>query len=38
MEACGIDVYTTVRTAGFNLSVVKSRDEQAYFFGLLLVK
>lgn len=38
MEACGIDVYTTVRNAGFNLNVVKSRDEQANFFGLLLVK
>lgn len=38
MEACGIDVYTTVRNMGFNLNVVKNRDEQANFFGLLLVK
>ena len=38
MEACGIDVYTTVRNTGFNLNVVKNRNEQANFFGLLLVK
>ena len=38
MEACGIDVYATVRKAGFNLKVVKSRDEKPTYFGLLLVK
>ena len=38
MEACGIDVYATVRKAGFDLKVVKSRDEEPTYFGLLLVK
>lgn len=38
MEACGIDVYATVRRAGFNLRVVKTRDEKPTYFGLLLVK
>jgi predicted metal-binding protein len=38
MEACGTDVYATVRRAGFDLEVVKSRDEKPTYFGLLLVK
>ena len=38
MEACGIDVYATVRRAGFDLEVVKTRDEKPTYFGLLLVK
>lgn len=38
MEACGIDVYATVRKAGFNLGVVRNQDETSTYFGLLLVK
>jgi len=38
MEACGIDVYATVRRDGFDLEVVKSRDEKPTYFALLLVK
>ena len=38
MEACGIDVYATVRRAGLDLEVVKTRDEKPTYFGLLLVK
>ncbi len=38
MEACGIDVYTTVRRAGFNLRPVGSRDGYVKYFGLLLME
>jgi len=38
MEACGIDVYATVRRAGFNLNVVKNRDEKPTYFALLLIR
>jgi predicted metal-binding protein len=37
MEACGIDVYATVRKAGFELNVVTKREQKPNFFGLLLV-
>lgn len=37
MEACGIDVYTTARRAGFPIEVVRSRRQRANFYGLLLV-
>lgn len=37
MEACGIDVYTTVRRAGMPIEVVRSRRQQAHYYGLLLV-
>ena len=37
MEACGIDVYATARKAGFELNVVKKREEKPNFFSLLLV-
>ncbi len=37
MEACGIDVYATARKAGFELNVVKTREEEPNFFSLLLV-
>ena len=37
MEACGIDVYGTARKAGFELNVVKKREEKPNFFSLLLV-
>lgn len=38
MEACGIDVYATVRKAGFKIEVVKDRKQKPKYFGLLLVK
>ena len=28
MEACGIDVFTTVRSAGWEIEVVQSRDDE----------
>jgi predicted metal-binding protein len=37
MEACGIDVITTVRDAGYELEVLTSMDEKITFFGLLLI-
>ncbi|MGE5572026.1 MAG: DUF2284 domain-containing protein [Bacteroidota bacterium] len=37
MEACGIDVYTTARNAGFAIEVVASRGSATNYFGLLLV-
>jgi predicted metal-binding protein len=37
MEACGIDVFTTVRNAGLSIEVVKTRRQCPNFYGLLLV-
>lgn len=37
MEACGIDVYQTARSNGFQIQVVKSEDEIGNYFGLVLV-
>jgi predicted metal-binding protein len=37
MEACGIDVYTTVRKAGLPIEVVKNRRQCPNYYGLLLV-
>jgi hypothetical protein len=37
MEACGIDVYQTVRNAGFKLEVVKTEDSCCTYNGLILV-
>ncbi|MDK2931788.1 MAG: hypothetical protein PWR07_1919 [Bacillota bacterium] len=37
MEACGIDVYTTARNAGFAIEVAASRESATNYFGLLLV-
>jgi predicted metal-binding protein len=37
MEACGIDVYATVRAAGFEIEVVRSRDDEQHYFGAVLV-
>ncbi|MDW8033532.1 MAG: DUF2284 domain-containing protein [Nitrososphaerota archaeon] len=36
MEACGIDVFATVRKAGFTISVVRTHRESPKYFGLLL--
>ena len=38
MEACGIDVYKTVREAGFPIEVVKSRDCTQNYYALLLLE
>jgi predicted metal-binding protein len=38
MESCGIDVFSTVRKADFNLNVLKSRDEKPTYFSLLLIQ
>jgi len=38
MESCGVDVYSTVRKAGFTLEVLRSRDERPTYFSLLLVQ
>jgi len=37
MEACGIDVYATVRNIGLELRVVTSYDQKPTYFGLLLL-
>lgn len=38
MEACGIDVFTTVRQAGWGIEVVKSLESLFRLFGLVLVE
>jgi predicted metal-binding protein len=37
MEACGIDVYSTARRAGFNIHVLRNRDEKPTYYALLLL-
>lgn len=37
MEACGIDVFRTARTAGFPIDVVKNYSCQQNYYGLLLL-
>jgi len=37
MEACGIDVYSTARKAGFEIDVVRTREQCPDYFGLILV-
>jgi predicted metal-binding protein len=38
MEACGIDVFDTVRSNGFEIETLNSYDCKANFFGLLLIE
>jgi hypothetical protein len=38
MEASGIDVYETVRRNGFEVNVLKDKDAQGSFFGLILIE
>jgi len=38
MEACGIDVYTTVRQAGWEIEVVKLPEAPFRLFGLVLIE
>ncbi len=37
MEACGIDVYTTLANSGYQLEVVKSYDQIWHYSGLVLI-
>jgi len=37
MEACGIDVFTTVHKAGFPIEVIRSTRERPNYYGLVLV-
>ena len=37
MEACGIDVFATVRRQGFTIDVVRDRRDPQHYFGLVLV-
>jgi predicted metal-binding protein len=37
MEACGIDVFSTVRRAGFPIEVVRSTRQCPNYYGLILV-
>lgn len=38
MEACGIDVFATARANGFEIEVVRDRDDQQHYFGVVLVE
>ena len=38
MEACGIDVFATVRKHGFSIDVVRTRDDPQHYFGLVLIE
>jgi predicted metal-binding protein len=38
MEACGIDVYTTVRQAGWEIEVVQTKESPFRLFGLVLME
>ncbi|NYT01680.1 MAG: DUF2284 domain-containing protein [Methanosarcinales archaeon] len=37
MEACGIDVFKTLENIGYDLKVLKSRQERPVLFGLVLL-
>jgi predicted metal-binding protein len=37
MEGCGVDVFTTVRNADWEIDVVKTRDDMYRYFALVLV-
>ena len=38
MEACGIDVYRTARTAGYPIEIVHDRTSPQNYYGLLLLE
>ena len=38
MEACGIDVFETVRNNGFHIEVLRTHEEERNIFGLILVE
>ncbi len=37
MEACGIDVFATVRANGFTIDVVREEDDEQHYFGVVLL-
>ena len=37
MEACGIDVFSTARKAGFPIEVVRTKSQCPNFYGLILI-
>jgi len=37
MEACGIDVFGTVRRNGFTIEVVRHRRDRQHYFGMVLI-
>ncbi len=37
MEACGIDVFATVRKQGYTIDVVQSHQDVQHYFGLVLI-
>ena len=37
-EACGIDVYATVRGNGYPIEVVKDYSDDANYYGLVLIE
>ena len=37
MEACGIDVFSTVRKLGFPIEVIKTKNQCPNYYGLILV-
>ena len=37
MEGCGIDVYATARRNGFTIEVVRDEDDEAHYFGVVLL-
>jgi len=38
MEACGIDVFSTAKNAGFPLEVVRTRRQRPDYYGLILLE
>jgi len=38
MEACGIDVYTTVRNNGYPIKVLKTHNCEGNYYGLVLIE
>jgi predicted metal-binding protein len=37
MEGCGIDVFATARSNGFTINVVRDRNDEAHYFGVVLL-
>ena len=38
MEACGIDVFATVRNQGLEIHTLREKDQPAQYFGLIMVE
>jgi len=38
MEACGIDVYTTVKSNGYPIKVLKTQDCKGNYYGIVLIE